>query len=125
MAVTWGKGRKVPRSAHRRLPADVVPSGAFIQAELALLKRLATDGDDREAARVVRWELEADSPTGPYKLWTCFPSGRMVQSFDTVSAALVRQSEIQEMLLVNAQRAFLNHRRCCGGTARLFTTSFN
>ena len=82
---------------------------------------------------LVRWEIEATTPSGPYTLSTCFPSGRLVQVFDRASAALARQAEVQEMLVLHAQRSFLTSRRYGDGrrhsnsaavkVRRLFTNS--
>jgi hypothetical protein len=68
---------------------------------------------------LVRWEIEATTPSGPYTLSTCFPSGRLVQVFDRASAALARQAEVQEMLVLHAQRSFLTHRRYGDGRRHL------
>ena len=68
---------------------------------------------------LVRWEIEATTPYGPYTLSTCFPSGRLVQVFDRASAALARQSEVQEMLVLHAQRSFLTDRRYGDGRRHL------
>jgi hypothetical protein len=103
----------------------VVPLGGAMDAELELMESLAIRGIARRRQHLVRWEIQAATPSGPFKLSTCFPAGRLVQFFSTATAALVRQAEIEEMLLVHAQRYFLNHRRCCGGTARLSVASFN
>jgi hypothetical protein len=111
---------------HRVAWRGVVPlSAAAMDAELKLMEGLAIRGFARRRQHLVRWEIQATTPSGPYKLSTCFPAGRLVQFFGTATAALVRQSEIEEMLLLHAQRYFLTHRRCCGGTARLSLASFN
>jgi hypothetical protein len=68
---------------------------------------------------LVRWEIEATTPNGPYTLSTCFPSGRLVQVFDRASAALARQAEVQEMLVLHAQRSFLTNRRYGDGRRQL------
>jgi hypothetical protein len=96
-----------------------------MDAELGMMESLAIGGGARRPHHLVRWEIQAATESGPYKLSTCFPAGRLVQFFGTATAALVRQSEIEEMLLVHAQRHFLSHRACCGGTARLSLGSFN
>ena len=66
---------------------------------------------------LVRWEIEATTLSGPYTLSTCFPSGRLVQVFDRASAALARQAEVQEMLVLHAQRSFLTNRDMAMGGA--------
>jgi hypothetical protein len=50
----------------------------------------------------VRVELEALSPTGPYRLEVDHPAKKVVEYFDTPFAALVRHAEIESAL--------------CGGT---------
>ncbi len=46
----------------------------------------------------VRVELQALSPTGPYRLEVNHPSKRIVEYFDTPFAALVRHAEIESAL---------------------------
>jgi hypothetical protein len=50
----------------------------------------------------VRVELEALSPTGPYRLQVDHPAKKVVEYFDTPFDALVRHAEIESAL--------------CGGT---------
>jgi hypothetical protein len=87
--------------------------------DLAVLEPLALGNVERGAQYLVRWELEATTASGPYTLTTCFPNGRLVQIFDRASAALVRQAEIQEMLVLHAQRSFLMNRRYGDGRRHL------
>lgn len=46
----------------------------------------------------VRVELEALSPTGPYRLEVDHPAKRVVEYFDTAFAALERHAEIESAL---------------------------
>jgi hypothetical protein len=46
----------------------------------------------------IRVELEAMSPTGPYRLEIDHPAKRVVEYFDTPFAALVRHAEIEAAL---------------------------
>ncbi len=46
----------------------------------------------------VRVELEALSPTGPYRLEVDHPAKKVVEYFDTPFAALVRHAEIESAL---------------------------
>ena len=46
----------------------------------------------------VRVEIEAVTPTGPYRLEVTHPAKRLVEYFDTPFAALVRHGEIQAAL---------------------------
>ena len=43
----------------------------------------------------MRLELLALTPTGPYRLTIEHPSKRLIEYFDTPTAALVRQAEIE------------------------------
>jgi len=108
---------KVPVTAHRRrrIRHDVAfdaMRGDLVTPDLLL--------DVVQCSQhLVRWEIEAATPSGPYTLSTCFPSGRLVQVFDRASAALARQAEVQEMLVLHAQRSFLTHRRYGDGRRHL------
>ena len=90
-----------------------------LPADLGILEPLALNDLERSSQNLVRWEIEATTASGPYTLYTCFPNGRLVQTFDRASAALVRQAEIQEMLLLQAQRSFLMTRRYRDGRRQL------
>jgi hypothetical protein len=46
----------------------------------------------------IRVELEAMSPTGPYRLEVSHPAKKVVEYFDTPFAALVRHAEIEAAL---------------------------
>ena len=46
----------------------------------------------------VRVEIEAVTPTGPYRLEVNHPAKRLVEYFDTPFAALVRHAEIESAL---------------------------
>jgi hypothetical protein len=46
----------------------------------------------------VRVELEALSPTGPFRLEVDHPAKKVVEYFDTAFAALVRHAEIESAL---------------------------
>ena len=84
-----------------------------------MLEPLALTDVAQRSQHLVRWEIEATTSSGPYTLSTCFPSGRLVQIFDRASAALARQAEIQEMLVLHAQRSFLTNRRYGDGRRHL------
>ena len=47
---------------------------------------------------VVRSELLAMSPSGPFRLAVHHPNGPIVEYFDSAIAALVRQAEIEDAL---------------------------
>jgi len=47
---------------------------------------------------LVRWELTAVGPSGPYRLLISHASGSIIEYFDDVTAALVRQHELEDML---------------------------
>jgi len=47
---------------------------------------------------VVRSELLAMSPSGPFRLAIHHPNGPIVEYFDSAIAALVRQAEIEDAL---------------------------
>jgi len=55
----------------------------------------------------IRCELHAMTPTGPYRLAVHHPGGPLIEYFDNAIAALVRQGEIEEVLL--AERAQTDH----------------
>jgi hypothetical protein len=46
----------------------------------------------------IRVELEALSPTGPYRLEVNHPAKKVIEYFDTPFAALVRHAEIEAAL---------------------------
>ena len=46
----------------------------------------------------IRVELEALSPTGPYRLEIDHPAKKLVEYFDTPFAALVRHAEVESAL---------------------------
>ena len=46
----------------------------------------------------IRVELQAMSPTGPYRLEVDHPAKKLVEYFDTPFAALVRHAEIESAL---------------------------
>ena len=47
---------------------------------------------------VVRWELSALGPGGPYRLAIHHAAGSIVELFDDVTAALLRQGELEDLL---------------------------
>jgi len=47
---------------------------------------------------MVRWELTALGPSGPYRLLILHAHGSIVEYFDDVTAALVRQHELEDLL---------------------------
>jgi hypothetical protein len=49
-------------------------------------------------SQVVRSELLAMSPSGPFRLAVHLPSGPIVEYFDSAITALVRQAEIEDAL---------------------------
>ena len=49
-------------------------------------------------SHIVRSELLAMSPAGPFRLAVDHPSGPIVEYFDSAIAALVRQAEIEDAL---------------------------
>ena len=102
----------------RRLARHAVALAA-LRADRATLEPVALSAIVESSQNLVRWEIEAATASGPYTLTTCFPNARLVQIFDRASAALVRQVELQEMLVVHAQRSFLT-RRQLGGRRRSF-----
>jgi len=109
MPMRWQKSPQIPLPARRRrlMQRDVVVDA--IRDELVTPELLLDVVQCSQ--RLVRWEIEATTASGPYTLSTCFPSGRLVQVFDRASAALARQAEVQEMLVLHAQRSFLTSRR--------------
>ena len=113
------KKNKVRVTARRRQLAQHDVSSAPWPADLGILEPLALNDLERSSQNLVRWVIEATTASGPYTLYTCFPSGRLVQIFDRASAALVRQAEIQEMLVLQAQRSFLTTRRYRDGRRHL------
>jgi hypothetical protein len=112
------KTKRVPLAQRRRLTRHIV-SIAGLPYDLAMLEPLALTDVARRSPHLVRWEIEAETSSGPYTLSTCFPSGRLVQSFDRASAAFARQAEIQELLVLHAQRSFLTNRRYGDGRRHL------
>jgi len=62
----------------------------------------------------VRVELEALSPTGPYRLEVDHPAKKVVEYFDTPFAALVRHAEI-ESALADPERLRPIHHHYRGG----------
>jgi hypothetical protein len=113
------KTKKVKLTERRRRLTRHEVSTAALPYDLAMLEPLALTDVERSARNLVRWEIEATTSSGPYTLSTCFPSGRLVQIFDTASAALARLGEIQEMLVLHAQRSFLTNRRHGDGRRHL------
>ena len=49
-------------------------------------------------SHVVRSELLAMSPSGPFRLAVHHPNGPIVEYFDSAIAAMVRQAEIEDTL---------------------------
>lgn len=49
-------------------------------------------------SHVVRSELLAMSPSGPFRLAVHHPNGPIVEYFDSAIAAMVRQAEIEDAL---------------------------
>jgi hypothetical protein len=50
-------------------------------------------------AELVHWELIALGHDGPYRLAIHHASGSIVEYFDTVGAALVREKELEALLI--------------------------
>jgi len=48
---------------------------------------------------LVRWEVTAVSVEGPYRLGVYHPGGAIVEYFQSVSAALERQRELEGLLV--------------------------
>ena len=48
---------------------------------------------------LVGWELTAVGPNGPYRLAIHHAQGSIVEYFDDVTAALLRQGELEELLV--------------------------
>jgi hypothetical protein len=48
---------------------------------------------------MVRWELSAVESTGPYRLTVYHALGVIVEYFETSSAALMRQQELEDLLI--------------------------
>lgn len=48
---------------------------------------------------LVGWELTAVGPNGPYRLTIHHAQGSIVEYFDDVTAALLRQGELEELLV--------------------------
>ena len=113
------KVKKVPMPVRRRRLERQGVALAGLPADLVILEPLVLNDVEQRSHHLVRWKLEATTAAGPYTLSTCFPSGRLVQIFDTASAALARLAEIQEMLMLHAQRSFLTTRRYDDGRRRL------
>ena len=111
MPIPRRKTKKAAVTRRRRRVGRRDDSVADVPDGLAILAPLALSDVELSARDLVRWKLEATTSSGPYTLTTCFPNGRLVQIFDRASAALVRQAEIQEMLVLHAQRSFLTNRR--------------
>ena len=51
-------------------------------------------------ADVVRWELIALTPEGPYRLTMHHPRGSIVEYFKDATTALNRETELRELLIV-------------------------
>ena len=49
---------------------------------------------------LVRWELTACGNDGPYRLIIRHAHGSIVEYFETPTAALVREAELEELLIV-------------------------
>jgi len=47
----------------------------------------------------VAWELAAVRPNGPYRLTIHHAQGSIVEYFDDVTAALLREGELEELLI--------------------------
>jgi hypothetical protein len=58
-------------------------------------------------AELVRWELIALGQDGPYRLSIHHAGGAIVEYFETVTAALLREKELEELLI--AARAGAGH----------------
>jgi hypothetical protein len=58
-------------------------------------------------ADLVRWELIALGQDGPYRLAIHHASGSIVEYFETVTAALLREKALEELLM--AARAGAGH----------------
>jgi hypothetical protein len=59
-------------------------------------------------AELVRWELIALGQDGPFRLSIHHTAGSIVEYFETVTAALLREKELEELLI--AARAGAGHR---------------
>jgi hypothetical protein len=57
---------------------------------------------------LVRWDLIALGQDGPYRLAIHHAAGSIVEYFETVIAALLREKELEELLI--AARAGADHR---------------
>ena len=58
-------------------------------------------------SELVRWELIALGQDGPYRLSIHHGSGSIVEYFESVTAALLREKELEELLI--AARAGAGH----------------
>jgi hypothetical protein len=58
-------------------------------------------------SELVRWELIALGQDGPYQLSIHHGSGSIVEYFESVTAALLREKELEELLI--AARAGAGH----------------
>lgn len=50
---------------------------------------------------LVRWEVTAVGPDGPYRLAVYHPGGAIVEYFRSVPAALVRERELEMLLTID------------------------
>ena len=50
---------------------------------------------------LVRWEVTAVGPDGPYRLAVYHPGGAIVEYFRSVPAALVRERELETLLTLD------------------------
>ncbi len=53
----------------------------------------------RAGADLVHWELTAVGADGPYRLTMRHPHGSIVEYFPTTGAALIREAELEELLV--------------------------
>jgi hypothetical protein len=54
---------------------------------------------------LVRWEVTALGPEGPYRLAVYHPSGAIVEYFGSVPAALLRERELEDLLTIDHSMA--------------------
>ena len=50
---------------------------------------------------LVRWDLISEGPDGPYRLSIHHALGVIVEYFDSVAGALLRQGELEELLIAS------------------------
>jgi hypothetical protein len=53
----------------------------------------------------VRWDVTSLGPEGPYRLAVHHPAGSIVEYFPSVSAALTRERQLEDLLTVDHSMA--------------------